>query len=379
MTNKLFSLGPYLKRPAFRLVLQTIEKLGHLSRTQLSAMTKLSPASITNICDRLISLGVIQEAGRGPGYLGRKPVYLETNPNAGYTIVLELCPHEVRFFLMDFCSNVRSHCTIPVTAEEPSLSLLSDLVRSSMPASGLSSCFCICIADNLGLSERMAPEALTEPLSAEFDLPVYYENGLNLTALAEALFHFSEEFINVLYLNIGETVRMSLITDGMVSPFLAGRPPKIGKIVEAHDIDGCPVTLDDMASLRYIRRQVVKQLLARPDQAAENPEQAFPAPFSYPDFFRLAQAGDPDAQETLRLYGRQLSRVIYNMVCLYNPDAVVIGGLSPDAVDSILSAAGGADFTSIGNVKVYLAHYGDVSVAKGGAKYSISRLLSGEL
>ena len=379
MTNKLFSLNSYLKRPAVRSVLQTIEKLGHLSRTQLSSVTGLSPASITNIIDHLISLGIIQEAGRGAAYLGRKPVYLETNPDAGYTVVLELCSREVRFFLMDFCSNVRSHCTVPVAANELSSELLSSLVRSRVPASCLPSCFCICIADSLEPGAKSPAEAFCGSLSLEFDLPVYCENSLNLTALAEALFHFSEDRSNVLYLEIGETVRVSLITDGMVSPFLAGRLPEAGKIIETYDADGCPVTLDDMAGLRFIRRQVAKQYLSRAGEAPGIPNGDPLASFSYPAFFRLAQAGDPAVLAILRLYGRQLSRAIYNMACLYNPDAVVIGGVSPSAVDSILLASGGADLAPACGAKVYLAHYGEASVARGGAKYSISRLLSGEL
>ena len=361
------------------MVLQTIEKLGHLSRTQLSTITKLSPASITNISDRLISLGIIQEAGRGPSYLGRKPVYLETNPDAGYTIVLELCPCEIRFFLMDFCSNVRSHYTIPATADKFSPQLLSQLVRSHVPVAYLASCICICIADNLGPEAEIYPEDFTEPLSLEFDMAVYYENSLNLVALAEALFHFSEDLSNVLYLKIGETVRMSLITDGTVSPFLAGRPPQIGKTIETNDADGCPVTLDDTAGLRYIRRQVAKQSLTQPGQALGNLDQVPLTQFSCQDFFRLAQAGNQEVLAILRLYGRQLLRVVYNMSCLYNPDAIIIGGISSSAIDSILLAAGIADLAPTCTTKVYLAHYGEASVAKGGAKYSISRLLSGEM
>src|SRR6476469_5010755 len=75
-----------------RLVLNAIKSSGPISRKDVADLTGLSAATITGITASLIEDGLVWETGEGQASSagGRRPIFLQLNPKAGYVIGIKI-------------------------------------------------------------------------------------------------------------------------------------------------------------------------------------------------------------------------------------------------------------------------------------------------
>ena len=87
------------------------------SRTDIPA-TGLNKATVTALVDRLIADGSVREAGPGPGSMGRGPVLLEVDPDAGFLIGAELAVRYLNVIVTDFQGQRLAGGEAPIAAED---------------------------------------------------------------------------------------------------------------------------------------------------------------------------------------------------------------------------------------------------------------------
>ena len=85
-----------------RVTLHAIRANGSLTRVDLARITGLTAAAIANITKRLLADGLIQEAGRRFGGRGQPPTNLIINPQACYSLGLNIDRDHVTLVLVDF-------------------------------------------------------------------------------------------------------------------------------------------------------------------------------------------------------------------------------------------------------------------------------------
>ena len=73
-----------------KIVLQTLYRHGRCSRSQLTRLTKISPATITRITTQLLEQGIIYEGTQAKSTGGRKPVYLHLDYTKLYIVGVQL-------------------------------------------------------------------------------------------------------------------------------------------------------------------------------------------------------------------------------------------------------------------------------------------------
>lgn len=73
-------------------IVELIIRYESITRTKLAKMTRLSPATITNLIKELMSKNIVLERGKNTSGLGRKAKLLEFNSRFGYVIGLNLDP-----------------------------------------------------------------------------------------------------------------------------------------------------------------------------------------------------------------------------------------------------------------------------------------------
>jgi glucokinase len=182
-------------------------------------------------------------------------------------------------------------------------------------------------AVNLPLFDLPFAEVMSERLG----LPVSVDNDGNCSALAEARFGVGRGTSDLVMLTIGTGIGSGMVLDGELYRGWIGGGAEIGHMVV--DIDGPPCQgncpnwgcLESVASGTALVREVALRVARRPDtplgRALEAGEE-----LTGPLITRLAFEDDPVAQDAIRVVGERLGVGVSNVVNIFNPEVVAIGG-----------------------------------------------------
>jgi glucokinase len=168
-------------------------------------------------------------------------------------------------------------------------------------------------------------------MAERLGLPVLMDNDGNLAALGEQRAGAAAGCRDAVVLTIGTGIASGLILDGRLYRGWLGAAGELGHMVI--DYDGPPChgncpnrgCLEVMASGTALAREAVRLAAERPDSglaAAADEGYALAGPL----VTELAHDGDAAAMEALELIGRRLGVGLANIVNIFNPEAVVIGG-----------------------------------------------------
>jgi glucokinase len=172
---------------------------------------------------------------------------------------------------------------------------------------------------------------LRDLLEAETGLPVFLGNDANLAALGEFTFGAGKQYNNLVYVTVSTGVGAGVVENGHLLLGAHGGAAEVGHMTI--DING-PLCncgnigcLEALASGTAIRRRAIAALATgnvhslvrewvKNDLDAVTPEQ----------IAKAAQAGDKFALDLLEETGFYLGVGITNVLHLYNPEIVVLGG-----------------------------------------------------
>jgi glucokinase len=183
------------------------------------------------------------------------------------------------------------------------------------------------MAVNLPLHDIPFRDVMTERLG----LPVTVDNDANCAALAEVRAGAGAGCTELVMLTIGTGIGSGMVLDGELYRGWIGGGAEIGHMVV--DIDGPPCQgncpnwgcLESVASGTALVREVALRVARRPDtplgRALEAGEE-----LTGPLITRLAYEGDPVAQDAIRVVGERLGVGVSNIVNIFNPEVVAIGG-----------------------------------------------------
>jgi glucokinase len=181
-------------------------------------------------------------------------------------------------------------------------------------------------------------------MSERLSVPVTADNDANCAALAEARAGAARGCSDVVMLTLGTGIGSGLVLGGRLYRGWMGGGAELGHMVV--DIDGRPChgncpnrgCLETVASGSALIRDVSLAVSRQPDtelgRALENGRE-----LTGPLIDELARAGDPVALEALQRMGRNLGVGIANIVNIFNPQVVVVGGGVIGAGELLLAPA----------------------------------------
>jgi glucokinase len=183
------------------------------------------------------------------------------------------------------------------------------------------------MAVNLPLHDVRFRDVMAERLG----LPVWVDNDANVAALAEHRYGAARGTREAVVLTIGTGIGGGLILHGEPYRGATGAGAELGHMVV--DMDGprcqgnCPNhgCLEAVASGTALAREARRQAEAWPDSALRRARGAG-REITGMLATELAHDGDEAAIEALRIIGRNLGVGIANLVNIFNPEVVVVGG-----------------------------------------------------
>ena len=311
-----------------------MRRIGPVSRTKLAELTGLSPASITGVTAELIEDRwlIEQSIGEAGSSGGRRPIFMDINYEAHYTVGLKLSEHRLEGVITDLSLKVLAHISEDLTEHDPArvTAQIAALCKRLYKRAKVSSDDVIGIG--IGLSgvidatQGIAVHALllgwqhapiAQLVSERTGLLVWVDNDVNSFAAAERLFGHAKHANNFLAVAIGRGLGAAIICNGeihrgrdggagefghnMIQP--GGRTCSCGRL-------GC---LEAYTAEVALLEQFVERLPKKKG-------------ITIPELVQLAEGGHKGALETLQIAGALLGLHLSYLVNAFNPELIVFGG-----------------------------------------------------
>jgi len=336
-----------VKETNLTLIFNLIYKYGPVSRAELANKTKLSPTTVSSLAEELLRSGMIMETGAGTTTTsGRKPIMLETNPNGGYVISVEMLENGFNCYLYDLkCSeicggkfDISEYGLIGAEIAKVSEQILKKMnVREDkllgicIGAPGL-----IDTENNRVISSTVIPidehNEFYNTLKARFaNIPILLENESCLCAYAEKEFGTDGEIRNLVFIDvINAGIGAGIIINGSMFRGSFGLAGEVGHI--SIDLNGPKCKCGNRGCLEVVAG--IPAMIQKVIFAIMSGRETVVRDIINNDFNRIdidiikiaVEKGDQLIMEVLDEISYKLAAGINNVINLFNPQVIVIGG-----------------------------------------------------
>ncbi|MGO4108223.1 ROK family transcriptional regulator [Paenibacillus sp. YAF4_2] len=371
-----------IKKINTSIVLEAVLKNAPLSRAQISELTGLNKATVSNLVQDLIDSHLIIEIGPGESSGGRKPVMLLFNGQAGYAVGIDLGVNYIRGVLSDLEGNVIAELQKSLKKHQLEFTL-KELVQCIEELIGKApvSPYGIVgigvgvpgIVDDQG-SILFAPNLewkhveLQKLLEERFQLPVTIDNEANAGAQGEQKYGIGRGIAHQIYVSVGIGIGTGIILNKELYKGATGFSGELGHLSIEYNGKPCRCGNEGCWEL----------------YASENAllEQAAPLGFdNLEDLLEAAEAGNEEIRALFYKIGEYMGAGISNIVNVFNPDVVIIGNRMSRAKTWLEEAVQ----TSVARrtlpyhrerLKILFAELQDQSAVRGAAYYAISKFFT---
>lgn len=377
------------------------------SRSSLVAASGLNKGTVGSLLTQLADWGFAKVSGISSKHPGRPGILYEVNPDGGRVIGAEIGVGFLSLIVSDMVANVVWRKKLEKTdAGEDFVSLgeaqlmahLECLVEEAIshatqkghrllgmgvgvPGLVESSTGALLFAPNLHW--RNVP--VSKHLRERFGIPVVVANEAKAAALAEWMFGEAKGIDDFVYLSAGVGLGGGLMINRHLYGGIGGFAGEVGHMTIIPDgplcncgNKGCwEVLVGPMAILEKVRSEAAlghaHSMLAKCDNKVEA--------IGITEIQEAAQAGEPVVIETLGQVGRILGIGIANLINVFNPRLVVLGGVLSLFGPYILpyaqeEASARALKTSLENVKICLSAFRFDACAMGGVAIILREVLN---
>ncbi|GLG02674.1 xylose repressor [Alicyclobacillus hesperidum subsp. aegles] len=332
------------------IVLNRIRFQSPISRSQISAETGLNKATVSALTDELIREGLVLEVGQGRSRVGRRPIMLLFNANAGSVMGVELGVEYVRIVITDFAARVVYAVNHPIDKRAGAADVLEFLVtciETALVKAPVTDYGVIGIGIGVpGLVDFRRGIVLRAPhlhwdniplkamLESRLHKPVFVDNEANAGALGEKLYGAATHVSNLLYVSAGTGIGTAIVVGDELMRGADGVAGEFGHMsIDAH---GDPCTCGNVGcwELYASERSLCSVYAKLTGETAD-----------FDTILQRYQASDPSAMQAFQMIGRYLGIGIVNLTNGLNPAMIILGNrlaeggrMVTDAIQQAISA-----------------------------------------
>lgn len=328
------------------ILLDALRRYAPLSRAELAARSGLNRSTVSSIINNLIEEGFVQETDLQNAKVGRPGMLLVLNPKGGFVVGVELGVDYITVALTDFVAQVLWRECAPSDPQDDQIAILDRTLNMTQQA--------LDFGQSLGMQPLgigvgvpglvdssqgklvFAPNLKWHnvPLrliwSQRFHLPVFVENDANAAALGEYYFGAARGARNFIYLNAGIGMGGGILIDGKLFRGASGYAAEIGHMAIGPDGDlcgcgrrGCWETLvGPRAVLQRVRQELAEGLGSSMTAMVNGRLDEI----TFQIVINAARGGDVAALDALQGVGHNLGIGVANLVNIFNPELIVLGG-----------------------------------------------------
>ncbi|SMD24952.1 ROK family protein [Kibdelosporangium aridum] len=297
------------------------------SRAELQDLTGLARSTVGHRLDALRTAGFLRTDGVHASGGGRPPARLEFNNDHGLVLAADLGATHARVAVFDLAGAVLAETAAPLRiadgpdqiltwTSEQFHALLSEAGRDAAQVRGIGVGVPGPVEFNTGVVHQppIMPGwdgyPIAEHLRAKWRVPVIVDNDANVMAFGEYVTQYPD-CPSLVLVKIATGIGAGLVLEGAVYRGIDGGAGDIGHVrVDASSEARCMC-----GALGCLAALASGTALAQRLPAAGSRE-----------FVELVRAGNPNAVELARQAGRLVGEVLSTVVCLVNPQVLVIAG-----------------------------------------------------
>ncbi|WP_051964591.1 ROK family transcriptional regulator [Deinococcus misasensis] len=310
-----------------------------ISRAELSRRIGLSRSAISSIVSELLDVNLVLELGLGASLGGRKPTILRLNDHAAYVLAVDIGKRHLGVALLDLRCNLieETTCThhreyTPEDTYDELEQVLQGFRKKHPEKADRIAMIGVSIAGpvNYKTGQVIQPpnlpswnnEHVAAAISKRFGIPTFVDNDANLGALAEL--HFSGiSDQHLIYLKCATGIGAGILIDGKIYRGVSGGAGEIGhtSINENGPVgpSGYPGSLESYVSGAMLLKRMQELL-------PEHPDSVLTTESTLRELALAARAGDGLATHIITQAGQHLGIAIANVVNLFSPSEVILGG-----------------------------------------------------
>jgi predicted NBD/HSP70 family sugar kinase len=317
-----------------RHVIETLRSHGSMTRSALARSTGLSRTTISTLLAELIEQGIVAEASADTVRkgAGRPATVVRLDHSVGAAVSIDVGARHVAVAVGDLAHRVLAeHWTALPHGHggEEGMKRASELAEEMLSKAGVSQGSVIGVAMGLpapisqpaGLvaSQNILPGwagvNVADEMSARLGMPVFVENDSNLGALAESAWGAGAGFDHLAYIKAATGIGSGLVQDGKLFRGTTGTAGEIGHTTVVADGPICRCGNRGCLEL-YAGGAALLDALHQSHPQIETLEQVV----------ELAHANHPACARLLADAGRHIGVAIANLINLFNPRRIIVGG-----------------------------------------------------
>ncbi len=333
------------KKLLIKKIVKTFYISGNKTISNLADITKNSVPTISNIIEDLLKEGWIENFGIGKSRGGRRPSIYGLSPNAGYVLGVDLSRFYTKIGIFDIKNNQHGDIITKKQGLENSSNILEFLKESidevlknnNLTVDDNILCMGISIPGLFDVRRCVShsyPELGARSLKETFEellgFPVFVEHDTRSMALGERWFGKAKDYSNVLFINVGSGIGLSMILNGELYKGHSGYAGEFGHIQIERNGDLCYCgkigCLETIASGRAVSKRARQDIANGKNSIIINQVNGDLSKINLDTVIKTAKMGDQYAIELMEDMGEQLSRGIATLVHLFNPEAIFVGG-----------------------------------------------------
>ncbi len=216
---------------------------------------------------------------------------------------------------------------------------------------------------------------LAKLVSKETGLPVYIGNDANMMTIAEHRFGAAQGFSNVVFVALRTGIGGGIIIDGKLYRGVNNAGGEVGQMIINYDNGlsdkGIRGSYEHLASASAIVRRYYEES----GESHDNKKKVI----SCKEIFELSYTGSPIAVKVVEENAEMVGVGLANLITIFAPEIIVIGGGMSEAHDSYLSMIRKSAFANLlenyrSVVKIERAHLGQVGSLLGVTYWGLNRL-----
>lgn len=330
------------------LVLNQVRERQPISRSDIAESTRLEGSTVSKIVTRLIENEFVYENGVGEASSqgGRKKRFLHLNPEKAYAVGVDLGPQHSLIAVSDFSGRILRRMTV-ANSPDPQVALeaVAGAIRKVLQANqtpnipkdrvagiGVSLVGLVdakegrvLAGESLGWGDDVPVGSILRQ-ALNLDLPLYFDNGARLAALAEVWLgsHASRPPQDLVFLEVSEGVGAGIVIRGQLYHGSLNGAGEFGHISldQSGPLCSCggrgclEVFASDQATIARYRE------LCRAEGSLAEIENEI----TIEELIERGAAGNPRAIEAVRQTAGFLGRGLIPIIYSVNPEVIVLGG-----------------------------------------------------
>lgn len=361
-----------------KIILKTIIQQKSISRADLSKVTKLNKSTISSIISTFLEKDYVREVGVGESSGGRKPIIIELNEKAGYSLSINLGDNFIISELMDLNSStiIKRVYSDLVINRETVFGLLAEIIEyfiQNTPKSTYN-IIGVCIAVHGIVNDNKVIFSpfysfddldLASILYDKFQIPIHLENEANLSVLGEKTMN-EDNIQHIISISVHSGIGAGVILDGNLFTGINGRAGEVGHMVGVINGKECACgnngCIEQYASEFSLLNQYAELIKIKN--------------VTFEQFKQDYQHKKDEAIYIMNLFIQYISVIIQNIGTSFNPDIIIINSKFTNSIEGIISKINHyLQSKLITNTTIYSSILGERAILLGAAQINVQYFL----